>query len=43
MKNLTLVRNIPFIDTKGFGFHFQRFNNRIWIEIPFLAFSFKLK
>lgn len=42
LKKFTVKRNIPFIDTKGLGFYYQKINYRYWIEIPFFAFSFKI-
>jgi len=39
-------RNIPFIDTKGFGFFFQKSIMGIgryyfWVEVPFFAVHFR--
>ena len=42
MKNLKVYRNIPFIDNKGIGFHYQKYNNKYWIEIPFIGMTFKV-
>jgi hypothetical protein len=42
MKNFSIARNIPFVDTKGCGFHFQRYNKSIWIEFPFVAIHFRI-
>lgn len=42
MKNFSIVRNIPFVDTKGWGFYFQKAGRTVWIEVPFLAVSFRL-
>lgn len=35
-------RNIPLIDNKKLLF-FQKFNKRLWIELPFIGVTFKLK
>lgn len=43
IKNITLLRNIPFKDTNGLGFHFQRAGKTFWIEVPFMALSFRIK
>ena len=42
-KEIKVYRNIPFVDTKGLGFYFQKYNERYWIEIPFVGITFKLK
>jgi hypothetical protein len=42
MKYFKAYRNIPFIDNKGWGFHYQKFNKRYWIELPFIGFTFKI-
>lgn len=42
IKNLSIVRNTPFIDCKGLGFYYQKYETRYWIEIPFLAISFNI-
>ena len=41
MKAIKFYRNIPFIDNKKL-FFFQRFQCRFWIEIPFVAITFKV-
>ena len=41
MKLIKFYRNLPIIDNNKF-FHFQRFKNRFWIEIPFVGITFKL-
>lgn len=44
MKTLKLsaVRNIPFIDCKAPGFHFQKSGKTYFIEMPFIAISFRI-
>jgi hypothetical protein len=38
---MKVYRNIPFIDNKKM-FFYQKINRRIWIEIPFIGFTFKV-
>lgn len=39
---MIFYRNIPLIDNKKL-FYFQKFNRRLWIELPFIGVTFKLK
>jgi len=42
MKHFSIYRNIPFLDCKGLGFHYQRIGNRYWIDVPFISITFKI-
>lgn len=45
MKKVKFYRNVPFLDidkkarflVRLFPFYFQKFENRIWIELPFVG------
>lgn len=47
MSEFEIYQNIPFVDTTGLTakklFFFQRAGRRIWIEIPFLGITFRLR
>ncbi len=39
---MEFYRNIPFVDNKRL-FFFQKYNKKVWIELPFIGVTFKLK
>jgi hypothetical protein len=40
---IEFYRNIPFIDSKFPFIYFQKTGKRLWIELPFIGFTFRFK